>query len=88
VRSFVDCTYRPGTQQRLDAIAVGGDTAHDDNAMRAGVKHATEMPRRPSEIVAGFPAALEAVILCAIEKSPAQRFASLRDFRAELKRLL
>jgi hypothetical protein len=51
-------------------------------------KHATETPRRPSEIVAGFPAALEAVILCAIEKSPARRFSSMRDLRAELKRLL
>ena len=51
-------------------------------------KHATEMARRPSEIVAGFPAALEAVILRAIEKSPARRFSSMRDLRAELKRLL
>jgi hypothetical protein len=51
-------------------------------------KHANEMPRRPSEIVAGFPPTLEAVILCAIEKSPARRFATIRDLRSELKRLL
>ena len=51
-------------------------------------KHATELPRRPSEIVAGFPPPLEAVILRAIEKSPARRFSSMRDLRAELKRLL
>ncbi len=51
-------------------------------------KAATELPRRPSEIVAGFPAPLEAVILRAIEKSPARRFSSMRDLRAELKRLL
>jgi len=51
-------------------------------------KHMTELPRRPSEIVPGLRPALEAVILCAIEKSPARRFASMRDFRVELKRLL
>ncbi|MDB4933827.1 MAG: Serine/threonine protein kinase PrkC, regulator of stationary phase [Labilithrix sp.] len=51
-------------------------------------KHATEMPRRPSELVPGFPPRLEAVILCAIEKSPERRFATIRDLRSELKRLL
>jgi serine/threonine-protein kinase len=51
-------------------------------------KHATEAPRRPSEIVPGFPPALEAVIMCAIEKAPERRFATMRDLRTELKRLL
>jgi hypothetical protein len=51
-------------------------------------KHVTELPRRPTEIIPGLPRELEAVILCAIEKSPALRFGSMRDFRAELKRLL
>ncbi|MEA2748611.1 MAG: eukaryotic-like serine/threonine-protein kinase [Myxococcales bacterium] len=51
-------------------------------------KHATELPRRPSEIVPGFLPGLEPVILCAIEKSPMRRFPSVRDLRTELKRLL
>ncbi len=51
-------------------------------------KHATEMPRRPTEIMPGFPPALEAVILCAIEKAPERRFASMRDLRTQLRRLL
>lgn len=51
-------------------------------------KHMTELARRPSEIVPGFPPALEAVILCAIEKAPSRRFGSMRDFRVELRRLL
>jgi hypothetical protein len=51
-------------------------------------KHASELPRRPSEIIHGLSPALEAVILCAIEKDPARRFATMRDFRAELKRLV
>jgi serine/threonine-protein kinase len=51
-------------------------------------KHVTDRARRPAEIVPGIPSQLEAVILCAMEKSPALRFGSMRDFRAELKRLL
>jgi len=51
-------------------------------------KHMNELPRRPSEIVSGLPPGLEPLVLCAIEKTPARRFGSMRDFRAELKRLL
>jgi serine/threonine-protein kinase len=51
-------------------------------------KHMTEAPRRPSEIVPGLPPALEAVILCAIEKLASRRFPTMRDLRTELKRLL
>ena len=51
-------------------------------------KHMTELPRRPSEIVPGLPAPLEAVILCAMEKLSSRRFPTMRDFRTELKRLL
>lgn len=59
-----------------------------DSPMATLAKHATEAPRRPSELVTTIPSALEAVILCAIEKAPARRFTSIRDLRAELKRLL
>ena len=50
-------------------------------------KHMTELPRRPSEIAPGITPALEAVILCAIEKLSSRRFPTMRDFRTELKRL-
>jgi len=51
-------------------------------------KHMTDQPRRPSEIVPGLTPALEAVILCALEKLASRRFPTMRDFRTELKRLL
>jgi hypothetical protein len=59
-----------------------------DSPVATLAKHVNELPRRPSEMVPGLAPGLEAVILCAIEKAPARRFASMRDFRAELKRLL
>jgi tRNA A-37 threonylcarbamoyl transferase component Bud32 len=51
-------------------------------------KHIDEVARPPSAVVPGFPPALEAVIMCAIEKAPDRRFRTIRDLRVELKRLL
>ena len=51
-------------------------------------KHATAIATPPSQLVPGVPAALEAVIFRAIEKSPERRFATVRELRASLKNAL
>ena len=51
-------------------------------------KHATELPRPPSSVVPGLPPMLDAIVLRALEKAPQHRFATMRELRAELKRLL
>ena len=51
-------------------------------------KHAKERAKRPTEIIPDFPPTLEAIIMCAIEKEPERRFQTMRELRAELKRLL
>jgi hypothetical protein len=60
----------------------------DESTAVVLAKHQKEIPRRPSEIAPGVPPQLDAVVMCAIQKSPERRFASMRDFRTELKRLL
>ena len=51
------------------------------------LKHASEYPRPPREIVAAIPEQLENVILRALEKSPEDRPANAAEFRAELMEL-
>jgi serine/threonine-protein kinase len=59
-----------------------------DSPVATLAKHAMEQARRPSEIMPGFPLPLEAIIMRAIEKAPERRFATMRELRVELKRLL
>ncbi len=59
-----------------------------DSPVATLAKHATEVAQRPSELAAGIPPALEAIVFRAIEKEPDRRFASVRELRASLKRLL
>jgi len=59
-----------------------------DSASATLEKHANELPRPPSALVPGLPAALDTAVLRALEKSPQHRFPTMRDLRAELKRLL
>jgi serine/threonine-protein kinase len=59
-----------------------------ESAAATLAKHANELPRRPSELVPGLPQALDAVVLRALEKVPQHRFATMRELRSELKRLL
>ena len=48
------------------------------------MKHTSELPRRPREFVASIPAALEDVVLHALEKRPQDRPANAAEFRQEL----
>lgn len=48
------------------------------------IKHASEYPRPPKEIVASIPEQLEGVVLHALEKKPEDRPANAAQFRSEL----
>jgi serine/threonine protein kinase len=48
------------------------------------MKHTSELPRRPREFVASIPAALEDVVLHALEKRPQDRPQNAAEFRQEL----
>jgi serine/threonine-protein kinase len=48
------------------------------------MKHTSELPRSPREIVMSIPPALEGVVLHALEKSPQARPANAAEFREEL----
>lgn len=48
------------------------------------IKHASEEPRRPREIVSSIPEDLERVVLHALEKRPEDRPANAAEFRSEL----
>jgi|CZKU01.1.fsa_nt_gi serine/threonine-protein kinase len=49
------------------------------------VKHLTDEPPPPSQIREGVPRALEEVCLKALRKRPAERYATAREMRAELR---
>ncbi|MBX3187044.1 MAG: protein kinase [Labilithrix sp.] len=56
-----------------------------ESAVATLAKHATETAKRPSELIAGFPPQLEAIIMRAIEKAPERRFPTMRELRAALR---
>lgn len=56
--------------------------------MAIAVKHSSEYPRPPREIVAAVPGELEIVVLHALEKNPANRPANAAEFRNYLVQLV
>jgi eukaryotic-like serine/threonine-protein kinase len=58
------------------------------NPMAAWIAHLSEIPRPPSTLLPGLNPGLEAAILKALEKRPADRQQSARELRVELLRLL
>ncbi|MFN2453983.1 MAG: protein kinase [Pyrinomonadaceae bacterium] len=52
--------------------------------LAVALKHSSEMPRSPREIVANIPLEIEEVVLHALEKKPAQRPPDAGAFRREL----
>jgi serine/threonine-protein kinase len=52
------------------------------------LKHSSEYPRPPREIVAAVPSELEIIVLYALEKDPANRPSNAAEFRNQLVRLV
>lgn len=52
--------------------------------LAVAMKHSTTPPLPPSEIVAAIPPPIEAVVLHALEKNPADRPANAQEFRSQL----
>ena len=48
------------------------------------MKHTSELPRPPREVIPSIPEGLEAIVLHALEKTPADRPADAAEFRREL----
>jgi len=55
-----------------------------DSAVAVALKQVSEVPRRPSELNPAVPRALDAVVLKALAKDPANRFRSADEFDAAL----
>lgn len=56
-----------------------------DNALAVAMKHVTEPPVPPRQLVPGIPPGLEALVLRAMAKDPAQRPASALEFAEALR---
>ncbi len=55
-----------------------------DSDVAIALRHATEPPAAPSELVPGLPPALDAIVARALAKDPAARFQTARDFTRAL----
>jgi serine/threonine-protein kinase len=59
-----------------------------ENAIGVVMKHITEDPKLPSEMVAGVDPRLEAITLRALKKFREERYPNARDMRAELRAVI
>ena len=69
----------------LYRMATGQTPFDGDNAMAVIYRHVSDAPTPPRELRPGLSEALEAVILKALSKKPADRFADARTMRAALR---
>ncbi len=72
----------------LYAMAVGSRPFSGESPMAILFQHINDKPRPPREVEPTVPAALEAVILKAMEKSPEKRYARAADMAADLEAFL
>ena len=56
-----------------------------DSVVAIALRHLSEPPRPPSSIVPAISPNLDAIVMCALEKVPAQRFADADEFLAALE---
>ena len=59
-----------------------------DTAVTVALKHVNELPREPAELVPGMPFALNQIVLKALAKDPARRYANAGEFAADLRAAL
>ncbi|GAA4611277.1 Stk1 family PASTA domain-containing Ser/Thr kinase [Saccharopolyspora hordei] len=59
-----------------------------DSPVAVAYQHVREEPRKPSDLNATVPASLDAVVLKALSKNPANRYQSAAEMRADLVRVL
>ncbi|WP_433870742.1 Stk1 family PASTA domain-containing Ser/Thr kinase [Saccharopolyspora sp. CA-218241] len=59
-----------------------------DSPVAVAYQHVREDPRKPSDVVPTVPASLDAVVLKALSKNPANRYQSAAEMRADLVRVL
>lgn len=59
-----------------------------DSAVTVALKHVSESPREPAELVPGTPYALNQIVLKALAKDPALRYANAAQFGADLRAAL
>ncbi len=70
----------------LFEMVAGRPPFQGDSPVAIAYKHVQEAPPRPTSINPAIPKTLEAVIARLLAKSPAQRYASAEDVRADLRR--
>ncbi len=56
-----------------------------DSAVTVALKHVSEVPREPAELVPGMPYALNQIVLKAMAKAPADRYQSAAEFARDLR---
>src|SRR5918999_1477442 len=59
-----------------------------DNPVSVAYKHVSELPAPPRRLREDIPEPLEAIVLKAINKNPANRYATATELRADLRRYL
>lgn len=72
----------------LYEMLVGKVPFTGDNPLSIAYKHVREEPVRPREIVPSIPEGLEAIVLKAMSKDPAERYQSAIEMREDLNRFL
>ena len=70
----------------LFELVTGGPPFTGDSPVAVAYQHVREDPRPPSTINAAVPASLDAIVLKAMSKNPANRYQSAAEMRADLLR--
>lgn len=72
----------------LFELVTGDPPFTGDSPVAVAYQHVREEPRKPSDVNPQVPAALDAVVLKALSKNPANRYQSAAEMRADLVRVL